>query len=73
MVDATSGSGQYAQLLKSNTVAVDVSGYNSQGSTSIILRPTVRATTQYMCLTIHVAALPLQSVLLRTCLSVSLD
>lgn len=39
MVDATSGSGQYVEIFNGNNVAVDVSGYKLQGSTSITLRP----------------------------------
>lgn len=38
-VDTSDGSGQFVQILNGNAVAVDVSGYKLQGSTSITLRP----------------------------------
>ena len=37
-VDTSDGSGQYVQIFNGNPVAVDVSGYKLQGSTSITLR-----------------------------------
>ena len=37
-VDTSDGAGQYVQIFNGNPVAVDVSGYKLQGSTSITLR-----------------------------------
>ncbi len=38
-LDTSDGSGQYIQIFNGNTVAVDVSGYKLQGSTSMTLQP----------------------------------
>lgn len=38
-VDTTDGTGQYVQIFNGNSVAVDVSGYKLQGSTSMTLAP----------------------------------
>ena len=38
-LDTSDGSGQYIQIFNGNSVAVDVSGYKLQGSTSMTLQP----------------------------------
>ncbi len=38
-LDTSDGSGQYVQIFNGNSVAVDVSGYKLQGSTSMTLQP----------------------------------
>lgn len=38
-LDTSDGSGQYVQIFNGNSMAVDVSGYKLQGSTSLTLQP----------------------------------
>ncbi|KAL0031002.1 hypothetical protein WJX79_008100 [Trebouxia sp. C0005] len=56
-LDTSDGSGQYVQIFNGNSMAVDVSGYKLQGSTSLTLQPgTVIAAGQSLYLSPNVTA-----------------